>query len=107
MYYKDFHSKSQICGDVQEFRTLSLKDRSCLYCKDRTHKGFKIECDINECKNCFHITCAANNDLIFSCDKMLEKGHLYKENKEYMAVFCREHYILGINIMTAPDRLSR
>ena len=68
--YKDFTSKLVITGDLQDFAKHSKKDRSCAYCDDKSHRGFKLECDIFDCKKCFHVTCAVNNDLIFSCEKL-------------------------------------
>jgi len=65
-----------------------------------------MECDIFDCKKCFHVTCAVNNDLIFACDK-LKALHQHKEHSEFIGVFCSDHLELGQSVMSSSESQSR
>lgn len=103
IFFKDFIHKNVITGNLPEFVKNSKKDRSCAYCEDKSHKGFKIECDITDCKKCFHVTCAVNLNLIIACEQMYI-SHRNLDNPDFLAVFCQEHLELGNSIMKSTDK---
>ncbi len=106
LYFKDFSQKKIILGNAPDFVKYSKKDRSCAYCEDKAHKGSKLECDITDCKKCFHITCAVDKELLIDCDKMnCELRH--QENPDFIPVFCLEHKELGLNVMASNDKQAR
>jgi hypothetical protein len=93
-------------GDTLEYRRSANKDQNCLYCDDRNYKGYKLECDFIECKNTFHVTCAAEKQIIYEGSRMIDRGHLVlKENQlEHVHVFCLEHLDLGLSVLSKNDK---
>ncbi len=82
------------------------KIKSCLYCNDKTHKGFKLECDYKDCDSTFHVTCAVNEQIIIACDKMVDSFR-NPDNTDHIGVFCLDHLHMGKDLMNSTEKLAR
>ena len=62
-----------------------------------------MECDYKECDSTFHITCAAEKEIIVACDRMLEDfGN--SDNADHVGLFCLDHIHMGRDLIKSDDK---
>ncbi|CDW78234.1 phd zinc finger-containing protein [Stylonychia lemnae] len=99
-YYPD---KNALVGDFKEFqkKVQRLEEISCYQCQK--HEGYKHLCDYRKCTKVLHIQCAADKNIIYDYEQMIQEQLLSKEKFNQVYIFCEDHKKLGERILKSKE----